>query len=81
MSILVRIDDKHVPIYRVMWVSATPHFCGEPECQREGYYEVQLEQGETLWASGAEHDLLLKKIEAWQGDPDADAGTDEDENW
>ena len=36
MSIFCRIDDKHIPLYRVMWVSATPHFCGEEDCVREG---------------------------------------------
>lgn len=77
MSILCRIDDKHVPIYRVMWVAATPHFCGEADCVREGSYEVQLEQGETLWATGDERDSLINKIEAWQGDP----GQDEEGNW
>ena len=46
MSIFCIIDDKHVPLYRVLWVSATPHFCGEAECQCEGLHEVALEGGE-----------------------------------
>jgi len=44
MSILCRVDDKMVPLYRVMWLAATPHFCGEDDCTREGCYEIRLEQ-------------------------------------
>ena len=58
MSIFCRIDDKHIPLYRVMWVSATPHYCGEEDCVREGSYEIRLEQGESVWGSrrGARQD-------------------------
>lgn len=59
------IDEKHVPLYRIIWVSALPHFCGAAECQREGMYEVQLEQGETVWASQTERDDVLQALEAW----------------
>lgn len=67
MSILCRVDDKHVPLYRVMWVAATPHFCGEEDCLREGAYEVRLEQDESLWATPAERDNLVEMLESWQG--------------
>lgn len=67
MTILCRIDDKHVPLYRVMWVAATPHFCGEEDCLREGSYEVRLEQEESVWGSVAERDRLLEMLDAWQG--------------
>lgn len=77
MSILSRIDDKHVPLYRVMWVAATPHFCGEEDCLREGAYEVRLEQDETLWAQPVERDELLKQLEGWQGG----LGSPEDPDW
>lgn len=77
MSIMCRIDDKHVPLYRVMWVAATPHFCGEEDCTREGYYEVRLEQGESVWASDVEHGDLLKQLDAWQGG----IGPMDDEDW
>lgn len=66
MSIFCRIDDKHVPLYRVMWISANPHFCGSPECEHEGDYEICLEQGETIWAKKQERDDLLDAIENWQ---------------
>lgn len=67
MSIFVRIEDKHVPLYRVMWVSATPHFCGEADCTCEGLHEVALEGGESVWATFDEHQALLERIEEWQG--------------
>lgn len=77
MSVLCRIDDKHVPLYRVMWVAATPHFCGEEDCQREGSYEVQLEQDDVVWAKPDEQVELLKRLEAWQGG----LGPADDPNW
>ena len=66
-SIFCVIDDKHVPLYRVMWISAVPHFCGDEECIREGDYEVRLEQGESLWANREERDKLIEALELWQG--------------
>lgn len=66
MSIFCRIDDKHVPLYRVLWISATPHFCGEPECQCESLHEVALEGGESVWAQFDEKERLLQMIEDWQ---------------
>ena len=75
MSIFCRVDDKNVPLYRIMWVAATPHFCGHDDCQREGQYEVRLEQGEAVWATKAERDDLLRAIEEWQGG----VGLDDDE--
>ena len=50
MSVFCIVDDKYVPLYRVMWVSVTPHFCGDEQCLREGFYEIRLEQGESVWA-------------------------------
>jgi len=66
VSIFCRIDDKQIPLYRVIWISATPHFCGEPDCQCEGLHEVALEGGETVWAKSQEMDLLMEMIEQWQ---------------
>jgi hypothetical protein len=77
MSIFCTIDDKHVPLFRILWISATPHFCGEEDCVREGYYEVRLEQGESLWANVQERDHVLQQIDAWQGGMDAS----EEEDW
>ena len=67
MSVFCVVDDKHVPLYRVMWIAATPHFCGADDCQREGYYEIRLEQGESVWANSGERDQMLEKLESWQG--------------
>ena len=61
MSVFCRIDDKHIPLYRVMWVSATPHYCGEEDCVREGSYEIRLEQGESVWASMIERELITNR--------------------
>ncbi len=72
MSVFCQIDDKHVPLYRVVWISVVPHFCGSEECQREGLYEVQLEQGETLWATADEQARTLHAIEAWHGEEEDD---------
>ena len=46
MPALFLIDDKWVPLYRVVWVAQLPHFCGSEECEREGQYEVRLDNGE-----------------------------------
>ncbi|MDZ4658641.1 MAG: hypothetical protein SH868_13780 [Bythopirellula sp.] len=67
MSILCRVDDKFVPLYRVMWVAATPHFCGEEDCNREGFYEIRLEQGESVWANDKECKEMNERLEKWQG--------------
>ena len=36
MSAFCLVDDKHVPLYRILWVSELPHFCGSDDCQQEG---------------------------------------------
>jgi hypothetical protein len=79
VSILCRIDDKMVPLYRVMWVAATPHYCGEEDCIREGFYEIRLEQGESVWANVRERDEVQNRLEQWQGGlgPAGEAGETE----
>lgn len=47
-------------------LSATPHFCGEPECQAEGMYEIALDAGEPIWAQHEEKERLIEQIEGWQ---------------
>lgn len=74
MSIFCRVDDKQVPIYRVLWIAATPHFCGEPDCQCEGRYEVALEGGESVWANAKEQFRLMEMIEEWQDDDEEEPG-------
>ena len=66
-SILCLVDDKQVPLYRIMWVSELPHFCGHDDCEREGQYEVRLEHDESLWAAREERDQIIVALEAWQG--------------
>ena len=65
-SIFCRVDDKHVPLYRVLWIADVPHFCGHDDCAREGQYEIRLEQNESVWANQAERDNMLAAIQAWQ---------------
>ena len=67
MSIMCRVDDKLIPLYRVMWLAATPHYCGEEDCVREGFYEIRLEQGESIWATSQERDDMQRRLEQWQG--------------
>jgi hypothetical protein len=78
MSVFCLIDDKHIPLYRIIWISALPHFCGAAECEREGQYEIRLEQGETVWASQEERDEALAALEAWANGEPAD-GCEEEE--
>ena len=68
-SPIIKIDDKHIPLYRIVWISDTPHFCGEDDCTREGYYEVRLDVDDSIWTNGAERDVALKALTAWCGDP------------
>lgn len=65
MPVFCLVDDKYIPLYRILWVSALPHFCGSEECQREGQYEIRLEDGESVWADREERDATLKAVEAW----------------
>ncbi|OUT68399.1 MAG: hypothetical protein CBB70_06380 [Planctomycetaceae bacterium TMED10] len=67
MSIFCTVDDKHVPLYRIMWVASVPHFCGEEDCLVEGKYEIRLEQGEAVWAKIEERDEALEALDRWQG--------------
>ncbi|WP_153558101.1 hypothetical protein [Roseimaritima sediminicola] len=70
-SPLCLIDDKHLPLYRILWVSDTPHFCGEEDCMCEGRYEVRLEADDSLWANREERDRLIDALNRWYGDMDA----------
>jgi len=64
-SIFCIVDDKHVPLYRILWVADLPHFCGDENCEVEGLYEVRLEQDESLWANLKERDSVLTAMEKW----------------
>ncbi len=66
-SIMCKVDEKHIPLYRVIWVSELPHFCGHDDCDREGMYEIRLEQGESVWGSRIERDEMITALETWQG--------------
>jgi hypothetical protein len=65
-SVFCLVDDKYVPLYRILWVAATPHFCGEDDCECEGSYEIRLEQDESVWAANQkQRDVVLKALEEW----------------
>ena len=66
-SIFCLVDDKHVPMYRIIWISDVPHFCGQDDCQCEGDYEVRLDQDESLWANRQQRDQVLEAMENWHG--------------
>ena len=70
MSIFCVIDDKHIPLYRVLWISDVPHFCGEDDCIAEGRYEVRLEQDESVWANREERDRIIGALERWSNSCD-----------
>lgn len=59
------VDDKHVPLYRILWVSDLPHFCGNDDCLFEGRYEVRLEMEESVFATREERDAVLAGLENW----------------
>ena len=81
MSIFCIVDDKFVPLYRVIWVAATPHFCGEDDCTREGQYEIRLEDGESVWGSQRDRDAMISALEHWRGGlGDEDVGDEGDED-
>jgi hypothetical protein len=74
------VDDKHVPLYRILWIAAVPHFCGTEGCEVEGRYEVRLEQGESVWGSRQERDEALAALEAWQNGT-GEYEDDQDHGW
>lgn len=68
MSVFCMVDDKYIPLYRILWISALPHFCGADDCEREGDYEIRLEDGESVWADRDERDSALAALENWASD-------------
>ncbi len=65
MPLFCHVDDKQVPLYRIVWISDLTHFCGDGDCQREGQYEIRLEQSESVWATQAQHDVAVEALQAW----------------
>ena len=75
-SPLVKVDDKQVPLYRIVWVSNVPHFCGDEECMHEGDYEIRLDVDDSLWTNGEGRDSVVAALNRWGSDPRSDG-----ENW
>ncbi len=76
-SPLILVDDKHVPLYRIVWVSDVPHFCGEEDCTREGDYEIRLDVDDSIWTNRQGRDEVVEALAAWCGDPHGDEGEGE----
>jgi hypothetical protein len=75
-DVFALIDDKHVPMYRVVWISDVPHFCGNEDCLVEGRYEIRLEADESVFGTREERDAALAALEDWHGaSGDAEGGT------
>lgn len=75
-AIFSLVDDKHVPIYRVVWIADLPHFCGDDDCTAEGRYEIRLEADESLFGSREERDAMMEALESWHRGP-----TEGGESW
>ncbi len=68
-SPLILIDDKHVPLFRIVWVSDVPHFCGEDDCMHEGDYEIRLDVDDSIWTNGNGRDEVIQALNRWYSDP------------
>lgn len=79
-GIFCKIDDKHVPLYRVLWIADVPHFCGAEECLVEGKYEVRLEADESVFGTREERDSVIASVEAWHRGG-AEGESDDDTEW
>ena len=75
-GIFSKVDDKHVPLYRVLWVSDTPHFCGSDECDVEGRYEIRLDADESVYGTREERDEVIEALEGWHSGPNAEDGSE-----
>jgi hypothetical protein len=72
-SPILKVDDKHIPLYRIVWVSAVPHFCGEDDCMHEGEYEIRLDVDDSIWTNGEGRDSVIKALNVWCSDPRPDS--------
>ena len=68
-GIFSKVDDKHIPLYRVLWVADVPHFCGAEECEVEGKYEIRLDADESVFATRVERDDVMDALESWNSGP------------
>lgn len=64
-GVFANVDDKHVPLYRIVWVSEVPHFCGAEDCTVEGKYEIRLDAAESLFGTSEERDAVIRDMESW----------------
>ncbi len=71
---LIKLDDKWIPLYRIVWVADVPHFCGEPDCMHEGDYEIRLDVDDSIWCSGEGRDEAVAALKKWCSDPRGEEG-------
>ncbi len=74
-DVFALIDDKHVPLFRVVWGSDVPHFCGNEDCLVEGRYEIRLEADESVFGTREERDAVLTALEDSHGGSGAEGDT------
>ena len=67
MSIFCVVDDKHIPLYRVMWIAATPHFCGAERLRSRGLLRSAPRTGRVGVGQYRGRDGILAALESWQG--------------
>ena len=71
---LIKLDDKWIPLYRILWVADVPHFCGEPDCMHEGDYEVRLEADDSIWTNTQGRDAAIQSLSEWSTGPPPEDG-------
>lgn len=77
---LVRYDDKLIPIFRLLWLSELPHVCEEDNCPVRGLYELRLGNGESLFSTRADRDRFIEQTEEL-GEWDLPDDEGEEESW
>jgi hypothetical protein len=64
-SAMTILDDKHIPLSRIIWISDVPHFCGNEACEVEGRYEIRIDGEESVFGTREERDQSLVAMEEW----------------
>lgn len=75
-DVIIKVDDKHLPVYRIVWISDVPHFCGEADCMHEGDYEIRLDVDDSIWTNAEGRDETLAALAKWASDPQGDESGD-----
>jgi len=78
MSIFRRVDDKNVPLYRVMWVEPTLIFAEPTIASARDNYEIRLERASPCGPSKTNATACFRSSSTWQAawDPRRRMGVD-----